>query len=428
MILDSKNNLHEIDFDQVELDSFWNTGEKQEHLMHRIHAYPAKFPAFIATKSIEYAKQDYPALHRIADIFCGCGTVAFESKINAIDFWGCDINPVAVLIAKVKSKGKYQTSRLKRYYELIIQSFDTIADDMFVPYCKANPRFRYWYDETHYEDLAKLKKAIEKVTSEKSDYRLFYYCAFSNILKPTSRWLTKSIKPQIDPEKTIPDVLSTFKTQVATMIHACQDVPIQQMGHTDVVQMNFLDKQMRIPKVDMIVTSPPYVTSYEYADLHQLSSLWLEYASDYRDLRKGSIGSLTQNYPFKEKIKLLNSTGKEIVEKLLKNIPEKARDVAKYYIDMQTVAKRAYTILRKKGLAVFVIGNTEYKGVRIDNAKHLTESLFDAGFSEVKVTKRKISKKNLTPFRDERGHFSSDGNGRKVYSEEFILIGRKCHG
>ena len=28
-------------------------------------------------------------------------------------------------------------------------------------------------------------------------------------------------------------------------------------------------------EVDLIVTSPPYVTSYEYADLHQLSSLWL---------------------------------------------------------------------------------------------------------------------------------------------------------
>ena len=91
---------------------------------------------------------------------------------------------------------------------------------------------------------------------------------------------------------------------------------------------------------------------------------------------------------------------------------------------MQEVAKKTHSIVKKNGLALFVIGNTEYKGVRIDNAKHLAESLIDAGFGRVLVTKRRISKKILTPFRDERGKFSSDSSGRKVYSEEFILIGQ----
>lgn len=54
---------------------------------------------------------------------------------------------------------------------------------------------------------------------------------------------------------------------------------------------NFLEEK-NLPKTDLIITSPPYVTSYEYADLHQLSSLWLGYTEDYRDLRKGSIGSI----------------------------------------------------------------------------------------------------------------------------------------
>ena len=29
--------------------------------------------------------------------------------------------------------------------------------------------------------------------------------------------------------------------------------------------------------VNLVLTSPPYVTSYEYADLHQLALLWLEH-------------------------------------------------------------------------------------------------------------------------------------------------------
>jgi hypothetical protein len=92
---------------------------------------------------------------------------------------------------------------------------------------------------------------------------------------------------------------------------------------------------------------------------------------------------------------------------------------------MQEVAQKAYSILSGNGIAIFIIGNTEYKNVRINNVKHLAESLYDAGFSEVNVTKRKISNKTLTPYRDKFGKFTSNKLGRKVYSEEFIIIGRK---
>jgi len=72
-----------------------------------------------------------------------------------------------------------------------------------------------------------------------------------------------------------------------------------------------------------------------------------------------------------------------------------------------------------------VIGNTEYKGVKINNAKHLVESLYMSGFKNVYLTKRKITSKILTPYRDKGGKFTSDENNRKVYSEEFIVVGRK---
>ena len=75
----------------------------RELRLHRIHAYPAKFPAFITTKALHFAKSERLNVRRVADIFCGCGTVAFEARRENIDFWGCDINPVATLIARTKS-------------------------------------------------------------------------------------------------------------------------------------------------------------------------------------------------------------------------------------------------------------------------------------------------------------------------------------
>ena len=202
---------------------------------------------------------------------------------------------------------------------------------------------------------------------------------------------------------------------------------IEDYGSTEsnIVTGNFLSDSWDIPSVDMIITSPPYVTSYEYADLHQLSSLWLGYADDYRDLRIGTIGSLHHDYDFSNKRKGLNSTGLEIVTLLLDQYKSKARSVAKYFLDMQTVAQKAYSILNSNGVALFVIGNTEYKEVRINNAQHLAEALFAAGFSSVHAAKRKISNKILTPYRDKRGKFTTNVAGRKVYSEEFIIIGRK---
>jgi DNA modification methylase len=177
--------------------------------------------------------------------------------------------------------------------------------------------------------------------------------------------------------------------------------------------------------VDLIVTSPPYVTSYEYADLHQLSSLWLDYTDDFRTLREGTIGSLYHNSDFYKNIKSLNNTGEEIVFKLYNKDKKKAKSTAKYFVDIQRSIKKSYEMLKENGIALFVIGNTEYKTIKINNAKHLIESMLNVGFVDIEITKRKISNKILTPYRDKEGKFTTDKNSRKAYAEEFIIIGKK---
>lgn len=83
-------------------------------------------------------------------------------------------------------------------------------------------------------------------------------------------------------------------------------------------------------------------------------------------------------------------------------------------------------MLNEGGACLFVIGNTEYKGVKIDNAKHLTECLLTEGFSDIEVDRRKISNKILTPYRNANGKFASfKGCSRKVYSEEFVIFAKK---
>jgi hypothetical protein len=313
---------------------------------------------------------------------------------------------------------------MQEYEEKIVAKYRRLGKPQH-HYTTANERLKYWFKEEQFLNLHKLKRAIEAVTPIRSKYRALFLCAFSNILKATSVWLQKSIKPQVDPHKKPVDVLLKFRSQCKFMAAAISENTKKLTASVKIDTMDCLQAENHNGMIDMIISSPPYVTSYEYADLHQLSSLWLGIIDDYRDLREGTIGSLHHDYDFAKEVKKLNVTGSEIVFQLYDRDKAKARSVAKYFLDMQKASKVCYDLLSKNGMALFVIGNTEYRGIRMDNVKHLAESMSSSGFKKLKVTKRKISRKFLTPYRTKDGKFTSDSTGRKVYSEEFIIVGYK---
>ena len=417
----SVNGINDLDYNTIGIDEKWNDCDEIELSMHTIHAYPAKFPAFMASKAFEYARDEGVNIGRVADIFCGCGTVALEAKNHNYNFWGCDINPVATLIAKAKSN-KYDKLLFEQYYSHILKEFEKIelAENV---YEKANERLQYWFEENSFCELLKIYMAInEKVIEEK--YLEAFRCIFSSILKAASKWLNKSIKPQVDPYKQEIDVLKKFQSQCYKFTRAVDE--IEEYNNDIMINCkNFLTID-NLPCVDLIVTSPPYVTSYEYADLHQLSSLWLGYANDYRELRKGSIGSVYNSDDFTIDFNKLNETGKGIVKSLQASDKalSKVKSVARYFIDMQDAIEKCSQMLNKNGMIFFVVGDTEYKGVKIQNSKHLIEAMEQNGYKDIKIAKRTISKGICVPYRDEKGKFSTDKTKRKVYHEEFIISGR----
>jgi len=419
MNITTQRGLNRTDFLTIQESPFWNDASDREIRMHKIHAYPAKFPSLIAKQAFAYAEKCKLELRTVADIFCGCGTVAVEAKRKGVDFWGCDINPVAVLIAEAKSKD-YDIQIVRKLRDRIINYFE--KSRLKPNYSKSNQRIQYWFDEQHYIDLQKLKKIILKQVADE-DYKKLFLCIFSSILKGTSKWLTKSIKPQIDSDKTPPAVKKLFEKQAGVVIKA-----IEEADYSEVPSQVTIDRQniLEVEEegfADMIVTSPPYVTSYEYADLHQLSALWLDYADDHTELRVDSIGSLynvgKDNCPDG-----LTPTARKIVNYFEWNKTQ-TRSVARYYSDMQQFAIKAYSILRERGLAIFVIGDTEFRGHRIENAKCLCESMIQAGFTIKDITKRAVINKLLPSHRDENGKFTSDKSARSIYSQEYIIIGRK---
>ncbi len=408
---------------RVASTGYWDLGDTTETKIHRIHAYPAKFPAFLTTKALAYARDSGIEVRRIADVFCGCGTVAYEARRAGLEFWGCDINPVATLIARAKS-ADYQPRRLRAYTRAILAALpDTSADHQLAGV--ARERLGRWYSPAQFNALARLLNSIDATVPARSEYRTAFHCAFSAILKSTSRWRQRSTKPALDPGKLPANAIAAFTKQCEAMALAWTEAGPVCAAAPQIHNANVMTIEPPQARVDMIVTSPPYVTSYEYADLHQLSSLWLGYTDDYRHLRRGSIGSAQHDLNFRREFSRLNDVGLQVVFSIFDKDRAAAQSIAKYYLDMQEVAKRCYTFLVDGGVAVFVIGNTEYSGVPVDNAAHLAESLFNAGFRQVRADKRRISNKLHTPFRDDSGRFSRSRTEKHIYSEEFVLIAHK---
>lgn len=416
-VFSRKNN---ISVDEIQPSEYWSTIDGASLDMHRIHWYPAKFPPVLVQKSINYLKEDGVNIKTVADCFCGCGTTSLETKRLGYNFWGCDINPVATLITRVKTNN-YNYKRLQEYYNKILHRFDT-DKKVDVSYYLNNERISYWFFEDQIKDLSVLLHSINsEISNEK--YLDFFHCAFSNILRPCSKWLMKSIKPQVDPAKVPADVKNAFENQVDMMLKALKkrgDLPDTKC---EIETKNLLTLEDLNPFVDILVTSPPYVTSYEYADLHQLSSLWLGYVKDYRDLRTGTIGSRHKAFDIPD-IKL-NKTGKGILDAMSKAQKSRVKEINRYFQDMERFIEKAYSIINPGGGIVIVIGNTKYNGVYVDNTKFLAECMLDCGFKKINIEKREIKNKILTSYRDKKGKFSSNPNGQQVYSVEFVITARK---
>jgi DNA modification methylase len=403
---------------------------------HAYHRYPAKFIPQIVNKLIEEYAPDKTQV--VFDPFGGCGTTLVESKLTGHPSIGFDINPVAKLIAQTKIT-PIDPVTLKNYRDKFLEFYE-LSEYSSHPH---HTRINYWFDDNIIAELDRLYSAIKKIKD--FNVRRFYLCAFSHNLKNCSRWLMKSIKPTIDKNKVAIDPKQSFLRHLDTMIKKNEQFyrTLTQLGNLKVpAKMYRKDSTKRFPiqneTIDLIVTSPPYVTSYEYADLHQLSLLWFgddpkdfkkwhRFSNDFIDFRRNFIGTSSK----KEKGGKFNSIiGEKIVADLATNDRPLAVDVANYFLDMKKAFSEMFRVLKVGGKACIIIGNTTLRGVEILNAQVAAEQMNNSGFKTVDFIMREISNKMITPWRDsETGKFTGMMNPSKkrAYEYEYVLIMEKTN-
>ena len=410
--------------------SFRDAGRSQTTAFtHDYHRYPAKFIPQIVRKLIEdYAPS---GTQIVCDPFGGCGTTLVEAKLLGHKSIGFDINPVAKLITQTKTT-PIKPRTLSNHRGKFLTDYENAPQVSY----NHHTRISYWFDEPTIAELDKIYFAIKKIKNH--NVRRFFLCAFSHNLKNCSRWLMKSIKPTIDKDKVMPNPKESFLRHLDSMIKKNERFysTLAQSEYTNVAaKMYRRDSTKKFPideeAIDLIITSPPYVTSYEYADLHQLSLLWFgddpkhfkkwhHFSNGFLDFRRNFIGTSSKE----EKSGDFNSViAKKIVNDLIEVERPLAVDVANYFLDMKKVFAEMHRVLKTGGKACIIIGNTSLRGVEILNAQVAAEQMQAAGFNKVDFIKREIPNKMITPWRDiESGKFTGMNNPSKTRAYEFEYV------
>lgn len=404
-------------------------------MSHSYHRYPAKFIPQLVDKLVSQYTNEGDI---VCDPFGGCGTTLVQSKVSGRKSIGFDINPVAKLITDTKTRAIIPT-KLTEVRELFVKKHDQYREKKNNVH--HNERVYYWFDKKVVRKLDSIYSAILDIKDTES--RRFFLCAFSHVLKNCSRWLMKSIKPTIDQGKVFPDPETIFLKHLDSMIKKNEVFygSLKESVRLKIpAKMKLWNSTKKLPlkdeSIDLIVTSPPYVTSYEYADLHQLSLLWFgddkkhfknwnRVVDEFLDFKKQFIGSSHKKVAHNE---FQSKIAKDIVAKLDVQNRSLSQSVAGYFDDMKSAFAEMYRILKKGKKAGVIIGNTELLGVPILNAQVATEQMLNIGFTKAELIKREVSNKMITPWRDnETGKFTGHTNPSKkrAYEYEYVLLMEK---
>jgi SAM-dependent methyltransferase len=171
--------------------------------------------------------------------------------------------------------------------------------------------------------------------------------------------------------------------------------------------------------VDMVITSPPYLNAIDYLRGHKLSLVWMGHSiSEIRSIRSGNIGTEVSKEP----------TSNEAIQEAMKTMADlESLDnrclgmVRRYVWDMDKVMKECARVLKRKGRAVFVAGNSAIRGVFIKNSEGIIRLADSNGFSLVSRSTRPIETKRryLPPPESERAGGKMQGRIREEVILEF---------
>ena len=249
---------------------------------HGFHKYPAKFIPQIPGWAIKrYLGEKMGKL--VLDPFSGSGTTLVEAALSGNASVGIDIDPLSVLIAKVKTT-PLNVSLLNEILGWFKPSLKKTVKVTFEPECST---LEHWFPKQSIDDLAKIRTLIEKIpgkygeSQEVKDIYDFLIICFSSIVRKVSFADDESQKTYVSHThvKKPEAVLPVFDGQLDYFVERItQYSESKTLGNARVIQSSSSEPMAKLlegRKADLAVTSPPYIKAIDYIYNQMVELFWI---------------------------------------------------------------------------------------------------------------------------------------------------------
>ena len=426
---------------------YWDFRDDDTHgYTHGIHSYPAMMVSPISKNIIDIVKQ-FKQVNSLFDPFAGSGTVLVEGMLAGIPIVaGNDINPLALLLSKVKTTPIDRTELQNEYIELknrldtLYTKYDFLihfVDDYMVKTkrldltakdgwgCDAPiyldefyqeyqltlkaPTFKnigYWFRPRVIFELSIIKSAIAETSNK--DIRDFFSVAMSEIIRLVSNRRNGEFKMfRMTPEKVAkfnPDTKQEFIKILERNIDKMNDFT-DAYDYLSVSQQVtiFREDACKLPSVpsetyDLIVTSPPYGdsrTTVAYGEYSRLSMQWLDIfeltEKEIMSVDRTLMGGQKYRNGFEYTVK--SAVLRDILDRIKDVDLERAGDVFSFYNDLEQSISAIANKTKKDGYQFWVVANRTVKGEVIPTDKIIEEIAQHYGLQYVHTIARNIVNK-----------------------------------
>lgn len=418
-------------------EEYWSfkSEYKRDH-SHSYFRYPAMMVPQMIRKILDEICDANPNIKHIHDPFVGSGTILTETMLRGLEFTGRDINPLSILLCKVKAGPFFEKALTGKIDMLFTQISNDDSKNIDITFRNIDKWFR---DDVQIE-LSKIRRAIKEETSLWA--RRFFWVAFAETIRLVSNSRTTTYKLHIREEEQRENrsinVIKVFTNNLNNNFQQFKETreylkeknllrSDRYIPGMNLILGNAKDKLPKKHKFDIILTSPPYGdnhTTVTYGQYSYLPLSWIDlkdidkdvskkYLETFSMIDKMSLGG--EKYKEEKKVVYLQkiSSMYRKYQRLFENkTPELINKITSFFYDLDKSLDPLINNLNKDGYLIWTLGNRTVGGINIELDKVLIELFKAKGISLVDIIYRPIPNKRM----------ASKNKSTKTMNRETILI------
>jgi tRNA G10 N-methylase Trm11 len=385
-----------------------------------IHKYPATMPPQIG---IALLKELNITQGKLLDPYCGSGS-SFASALECglTEMYGFDINPLAVLISRVKFT-KIDLEALQITKQQLREQIDEyLKKENFLekfPLPKIT-NINFWFSQEVINKLNLLRYFINQI-SDKNLYD-FFLIPFSETVRECSYTRNNEFKlykmKATDILKFNPDVLGVYFKRLNDVINIYETIYLPKLTENTQINVNYSQFDYAEDSFDLVLTSPPYGdsrTTVAYGQFSTLANEWIgiDYARKVDKMLMG--GSQTKS---------LYNQGliTDYIQAIAVNNEKRALEVSAFYLDLEKSIDQVAKSVKKGGIIIYIVGNRTVKNIQLPTDQFIAEKFEQNGFRHLITYERLLSNKAMP---SKNSPTNESGNTVNTMLYEYIVISEK---